>query len=426
MIAGSPVATSERIEALDVLRGVALLGILLMNILGFGLHSAGYFNPLVGTDPASSSHAINMALWVFFDVTVEGAMRGLFSLLFGASVVLFTTGTGAKSRGLHYRRQWWLLGFGLVNGFVLLWPGDVLLTYALAGMLLYPLRAVRARKLLLGAAGIAVLMAAIGAVSVFGLSELREEAESALAVEGGQSAAAEWHDFAAGMTPTEEQIAAELSVRRGGYLEIARWNVGVMVETLAFVVPVFMLWDALFMMLIGMALMRLGLLSGARSSSIYWWMLGLGGLLGLLINGLEVNQRSADGYTALALFTYFYPTYNLGRLATTLAWLALVMLLCQWSQPAAWWQALRARLAAIGRTALTNYLLQSVFGLFIFTGAGLGLVGWLERWQLYLVVIAIWCVQLTLAPLWLRRYRYGPVEWLWRWLTYGRKPPLRR
>lgn len=423
----------ERIESLDVLRGFALLGILLMNILGFGLHSAGYFNPLVGAASGPFGHGVDLGLWGLFDVTVEGAMRGLFSMLFGASLLLFTTGSNAKSAAIHYRRQCWLLCFGLLNGYVLLWSGDVLFTYALAGMALYPLRNVRPRSLLIAAAAVGLLLAAVGTVLSYGLGQLRVEADVVAAAPAGQvlpeetiAAAAEWEDFAAGVTPSEQQLAAELATRRQGYLTNFRWNTGVMAETLLFVVPVIMFWDALLMMLIGMALMRLGVMTGTRSRRFYWRLLAGGALVGLTVNGFEVYGRVASGFDALQLFGYFAPSYQLGRLGMALAWLALVMLLCGWATPAAWWQGVQSRLAAVGRVALSNYLLQSLLGMLLFTGAGLGLVGHLSRWQLYVVVLLIWALQLLWTPAWLRHFRFGPVEWVWRWLTYGTRPRLRR
>ena len=429
----APGPAADRIETLDVLRGVALLGILLMNILGFGLHSAGYFNPLVGADSDASGQNLDLGLWVFFDVTVEGAMRGLFSMLFGASLLLFTTGPGAKPGVVYFRRQWWLLCFGLFNGFILLWPGDILFTYALAGMLLYPFRHARVRSLLVGAIVIGLLLAAMGWISNFGLATLRQEVQSlvhapagAVLSEAEQQLMAQWRDFEAGVSPRAEEVDAELGARRAGYLSAFAWNAGVMAETLLFVIPVLMLWDALLMMLIGMALMHLGVISGARSERFYWQLLGGGLLLGVTVNGLEVYHAIASGFDPLQLFRYFAPSYNLGRLGMALAWLALVMLLCLWAQPALWWRRLQARLAAVGRTALSNYLMQSLLGLLLFSGAGLGLVGMLDRWQLYLGVVAVWLLQLWWTPLWLQRFRFGPIEWFWRWLTYGRRPGLRR
>ena len=132
-----PVNESHRIQSLDVLRGFSLLGILLLNILGFGLVSASYSNP--GFDRVNSA-SINVTVWAAVELFGEGAMRGLFSLLFGAGVLLFTTGSSGKSGSLHYRRTFLLLLFGLFDAYVLLWNGDILTTYAVAGFMLYPLR----------------------------------------------------------------------------------------------------------------------------------------------------------------------------------------------------------------------------------------------------------------------------------------------
>ena len=129
--AASPIAASDRIESLDVLRGFALLGILLLNILGFGLHTAGYFNPLISIGETETSRLLNLGAWASVSVLFEGAMRCLFSMLFGAGVVLFTTGR-PKAGSLHYKRNFWLLVFGAFDAFILLWTGDILMIYAVS------------------------------------------------------------------------------------------------------------------------------------------------------------------------------------------------------------------------------------------------------------------------------------------------------
>ena len=141
-------ATKEinRIESLDVLRGFALLGILLLNILGFGLVSAAFLDPGIYLSPIGG---IDYAVWAFVELSSEGAMRTLFSILFGAGVVLFVTGSTAKSGWLHYRRNFWLLVFGLIDLYILLWPGDILVTYAISGFILWFIRNWKVRSCLL-------------------------------------------------------------------------------------------------------------------------------------------------------------------------------------------------------------------------------------------------------------------------------------
>ena len=144
MTDNAPVRESQRIESLDVLRGFALLGILLLNIIGFGFISSGYVAPsLTIQSPA------DIAAWILVDLTAEGAMRGLFSILFGAGVVLFLGRDGNGRSWLHMKRTSWLLIFGLINGYLLLWTGDILVTYALCGLILFFARNVSGRRLLI-------------------------------------------------------------------------------------------------------------------------------------------------------------------------------------------------------------------------------------------------------------------------------------
>jgi uncharacterized protein len=273
----APVIASERIESLDVLRGFALLGILLLNIIGFGLHSAGYFNPLIGLGDAPT---LNLAVWGGVDVLFEGAMRTLFSMLFGAGVVMFTTGFGtqseaAKTGSLHYKRNFWLLVFGIFDAFILLWNGDILIVYALAGAMLYPLRNLSPKTLIVIAGVLLLAMSAFYGVSGYSLAASRDIAAEVARTPGAAHSAetlmqAEfWQGFAADFQPDASAIEAELAARSGSYLSAMAFNTGYMIELLFFAVPVYLLWDALAMMLLGMACYRQGLLTGLRSQSFY-------------------------------------------------------------------------------------------------------------------------------------------------------------
>ncbi len=415
MSEAAPVGGTDRIESLDVLRGFALLGILLLNILGFGLHSAGYFNPLVGL---GDHPGLNLAIWGGVNLFFEGAMRALFSMLFGAGVMMFTTG---KSGWLHYRRTFWLLVFGVFDAYVLLWTGDILIVYALCGALLYPLRNSRPRTLLL-LAGVVIVLTSL---SYAGLGEIMRAGQQAAAeIElmpeaaedpDKQALAQSWKEFSRDFLVDDETQRIELDQRRSAYPTAARFSAAYMNELLLFAVPVFLLWDALAMMLLGMAFYRMGLLTGDRSNA-FFLRLTIGGFaLGLAANGWELYRAVATDYDLLIVFSYAQGTYHIGRLGMALGWMGFVMLICRHG----WMQGLRARLAAVGRMALSNYLMHSLICLFIFTGAGLALVGVLERWALYLIVFVIWGLQLWLSPWWFERFAFGPAEWLWRTLTYG-------
>jgi uncharacterized protein len=421
----APVAEAGRIETLDVLRGFALLGILLLNILGFGLHTAGYFNPQFG---AGTNPGLNLAVWGSMDVLFEGSMRALFSILFGAGVVLFTTGARGKSGTLHYRRTFWLLMFGVFDAFILLWTGDILIVYALAGFVLYLLRNRTARFLYI-AAGVLVVLSSLeyGAMNA-GLSFAR--AQSDIVAERGDAASQQaqeldvvWRDFRAIAEPSAEQIKSELEARRSSYTTAFTWSAVHMAELLAFAVPTFLFWDALAMMMLGMALYKSGILQGEGTGDGPWIRLTVGGFaIGLLVNGFEVVGAMASGFDIMAYFGFAQWTYPFGRLGMALGYLGLVVLICR----TGFWSGVRNALAATGRMALTNYLMQSLICLVLFTGAGFALVGKFERWELYLVVLGIWVFQLAGSVFWLRRFSYGPAEWLWRALTYLRLPAMRR
>ncbi len=423
-----PVAEKSRIQSLDVLRGFALLGILLLNILGFGLYSGAYSMP--GYDVSVGLNA-NMITWASIELFAEGAMRCLFSILFGAGVVLFTTGAAGKSGRLHYSRTFWLLCFGLFDAYILLWNGDILVTYAIAGGLLYWLRNASPRRLLVIAGVLIVLMSGLHGLMRFGLMESRAAAEAVAAMTPEEIADADetlieaadaWDDFATDYVPTPELVEEELTARRASYGSAFEWNLGVTNDVLTFVLPVFLLWDALAMMLIGMALYKMGALQGQLSSTFYVRMMVVGFVVGLGVNGYEVTRSIANDMDLFFVFGQMQWTYHFGRLGMAMGYLGLVVWLCK--AGALTW--LRELLACVGRMALTNYLMQSLICAIIFTGLGFALVGELSRAQLYIVVLGIWIFQLWFSQWWLKRFVYGPVEWLWRALTYGAMPAMKR
>ena len=420
-----PVSGFKRIESLDVLRGVALLGVLLLNILGFGMASVGYYNPFVGL----GDHAeVNYAIWGIVNLFFEGSMRALFSLLFGAGVVMFTTGLGSKSgtekgAALHYRRTFFLLLFGVFDAYVLLWTGDILIVYALAGAMLYPLRHAKPKTLILLSISVLICSTRVFIASGSIMSDARDAADRIESDPNGNHSqalmdeAALWHELENTVEYNETAIEEELEIRRGTYAQVAAYSAKDVNEKLLFFVPFFMLWDAMGMMLLGMAMYRMGVLSGQGSRTLYLRMVAIGFGTGLLVNGYELYRAITSDFDPLVITGYFQGTYQFGRIGMAMGWLGVVMLLCQ-SQL---WLNTRHRLAAVGRSALSNYLLHSVICLVLFTGAGFGLVGTLERWALYVIVLFIWTFQLILSPWWLNRYAFGPAEWLWRALTYGKK-----
>ena len=394
---------TDRILSLDVVRGFALLGILLVNILGFGAFSALTFNPPLGFSLPS-----DIWIWGAVELTAEGAMRALFSMLFGAGVLLFLERGEGRGR-LHFKRTFWLLIFGLINGYVLMWSGDILSTYALAGFVLYFLRKKSPKGLAILSAVLFACLCAYSAALNFGLEFLRNAADH------NPEAAAGWAEFYDMFSPSGATIKAELAQRTGSFYALMSWSAAAYTSVLLEIIPMLLFWDALVFMCIGMALYRYGVLQGAHSDRFYLVITLVGFGVGLSVNAYEIYQMIASDFDILASFAYLKPTYQLGRLGVALGWLGLLILCMRRF-------GIGRRLAAVGRMALTNYLMQSLICLFIFTGIGFGLLGELRRSELYIVVLLIWAFQLWLSPWWLARYRYGPAEWLWRALTYGKTP----
>ena len=422
MSAAQPVESAQRIETLDVIRGFALLGILLLNIISFALPSHLYFVPqdVQGGGP-------DLWVWAFIEITSEGAMRCLFSVLFGAGVALFLDPARGSMGKLHFRRTFWLLIFGVLDALVLLWLGDILMVYALSGFLLYTVRNLSARRLLIGAIALIGLMSAQYALMNFGLGMTRDAALEISTLEPAQQTAEQielantWQAFAAENNPSPEAIANELGQRNDSYGSAFTYGLEAFFELVTFVVPVILLWDALAMMLLGMALYKSGVLQGEKSASFYGTLAVLGFALGLVCNALEAHHSYSSGFELLATFPQFQWSYHIGRLGMAMGYMSLLVLMVRYD----WLGALRRRLGAVGRMALTNYLSHSLIFMLIFSGAGLGWAGVFSRSEIYLFVISVWIFQLWFSPWWLVRYRYGPVEWLWRGLTYGRFPNMR-
>ncbi len=426
----APMPCDTRLDSLDVLRGVAILGILLMNIIGFGLPFA-YEDPTVAggvTAPQGPNFIAWLATFLFF----EGTMRGLFTLLFGAGVVLFTSRlerAGAPdAANLHVRRMLWLVAFGFVNSHLLLWQGDILYEYGIVGLVLYAFRRALPRTLFLLAA-IALLLPTVG--GYFEIADHR--AQRATAFEAQQAelqgavldaaqrqAVDDWNATLEEMRPSADEIAKTVEAMRGGFASAWVQVTGEVLEMRTTFFYLVGLLEDIATMMMGVALFALGALQGRWSTRRYASLMIAGYGVGLAVNGWEAWSIVQSGFDPLAIQSAWYFSYEFGRVPTMLGHVGLVMLL--WK--AGVWPAAMRRLAAVGRMAFTNYLAQSLIGALLFTGVGLGLYGQLERHHLYYVVVAIWILQLAWSPWWLAQHHYGPAEWLWRSLTYRAWQPF--
>ncbi len=401
----SPVAAAERLESLDVLRGFALLGILAMNIRMMAAPFGTYFYPYGLWEFEGANRAAYQFTAVFFDLK----MMGLFSMLFGAGVLLYagkSGAAGAPTTGLWFRRMGWLLVIGLTHAY-LIWNGDILVPYALCGLLvLWWVRAWSPRTLLI--AGLAMLT--IGALL---------NAGQALAWDGMTEA--DRADQLELMSPTPAQARQQLAQMQGDYLGIVAGRAPMVLLGQSIYFAIFFLWRCGGMMLVGMALFKWGFLTGERAPAFYARAAAVSLLIGVALSSYGFTALESVGFAMPA--RAFADSWNyVGAIFTSTGYAAMLLYAIATGRLA----ALRRRLAAVGQMAFTNYLSHSVITAVLFLGWGLGLAGRLDYAQQLLVVIAIWILQLVISPLWLARFRFGPAEWLWRSLTYWQWQPMRR
>jgi uncharacterized protein len=422
-----PIAPEERINSLDTLRGFALLGILPANVLVFGMYLAAGNDPTV----AGGATGLNLASWALFRILIEGKMRCLFSMVFGASAILLTSRaeerSGATAADIYYRRNLWLLLFGLAHAFLLFW-GDILYPYALCALILFPFRKLPAKKLLIIGGLFIAFKAGWSAVDAFHQLARRNLAAAATAAdeagkkpsEAQAEARKELEAQRKLRKPSSDELEKDAKKWRGNPLEVigARAKALAVWHGLPYYDPVNC--DVWSMMFIGMGLFKLGVFSAARSYRFYAWMAVIGCLIGIPVNCYTAWLALKSNFDRVT-FAFAYVAYDIERLPVALADMALLMILCK--AGALRW--LTSRLAAIGQMALSNYILHSVVCTFVFTGYGFGLYGRLERYQLYYVVAGCWAISLAASPIWLRHFRFGPLEWCWRSLTYWKRQPMR-
>ncbi|MGH6786717.1 MAG: DUF418 domain-containing protein [Novosphingobium sp.] len=425
----APVTKAARVEALDVLRGVAVLGILAMNITAFGLLFQAYDNPLVD----GGATGANLLAWKIINVGFEGTMRGIFSLLFGAGIVLLTermeqAGAGIMAAEVHFRRMLWMMLFGIVHWTLLLWTGEILFAYSMCGMLLFALRKLSAKVQLIMAGSLLALAALFmvgGYQDAIASHDAAQAAEAAKA--GGAKLTAEqdkaiegWQEMVSHTTPTPENEADQRSWHEGSYANALG---GQLPGSYAFQwtgAPPWLIFDMIPFMLIGMGLLKLGVLSAARSMRTYALMALVGYAIGIPLGLREMDIILASNFGPMG-FSQAMETYEASRLAMVVGHLGVLLMAIK----AGALGPLQRALGAVGQMALSNYLAQTLICTALFYGFGFGLYSDFERYQLYYVVFAIWAAQLVWSPLWLANFRFGPFEWLWRSLTYWKRQPMR-
>jgi len=404
----------QRIDTLDIVRGVAVMGILAMNIVAFAMPGAAYLNPMAyGTQGPA-----DLASWVFSFILIDGKMRGLFSFLFGASLLLVVERAEAGGRNpatVHYSRMAWLLAFGLIH-FYLIWWGDILALYAPIGMIAFLFRDFTPRKML--HFGALLILCQFALFTLFSLSLFQEAAQAAAP---GASAAtlASWAETQNGFgLYTPARLAEILASYRGSWLGIVAANWAENGDG-----PLNGLWEfggeTLAYMLFGMAALKSGFLTGAWSDRAYARVAALGFGIGIPAYAVFAWLIFGDHFSVPTLVAFSVAAPVVTRPPMIVAIAALVILLTRRGGP------LTQRIAAAGRAAFTNYLGTSILMTALFYGWGLGLFGYLSRIQLWIPVVAMWVLMLLWSKPWLERFNYGPFEWLWRSLARWQLQPMR-
>jgi uncharacterized protein len=408
-------AATDRITGLDVTRGFAVMGILAMNIVAFAMPGNAYVSPRAwGGDTGP-----DLWVWAFNYVLLDSKMRGLFSMMFGASTLLVIQSASAAGRSparTHYGRMIVLALFGLAH-FFLIWFGDILFLYAMCGMLLYAFRNLSIPALRRWAVGFFTIATLFTLQFVLLAVPTMPGLPAALTAELVKA-----HDeVTESMTRASDDNQEELDLYRSDFATIVSQNVR---EDWADpLVGVLMFGpETLALMLIGMIMFKSGLLRGTWSLDRLdrWrnWCLGIG----LVANLLLLWWQFASGLDPVILLLCTFGVSVPFDFIMSIGFAALFMGLAQRFAGS----ALIARFAATGRAAFTNYLGTSLVMTFIFYGWGLGQFGSWSRFGIYGLVVAAWVVMLLWSKPWLDRYLYGPLEWLWRSLARGTMQPMRR
>ncbi|MBD2757596.1 DUF418 domain-containing protein [Spirosoma validum] len=426
-----PVSLAERVQTIDIIRGVALLGILLMNIPFFGRAFYLESEPLL--HPGSTDYNV----FVFIAILFEGKMRALFSMLFGAGILIFIgrkeETAGSSSADFYYRRLLWMVLFGVIHEYVLMWVGDILFDYAISGLFLYPFRKLKPRQLLL----CALVCIVIGGIKAerrnVQFREKREKYVQVIALEKAHKKLTDaqkkdketWEKTVKDFRPDPKAVAELNQNMRSGYGTVFKT---LEPENIRFHSTYLYLgiWDMVGMMFLGMALFKWGFFSNKLPTRTYWLTLLVGYGIGIPISfvGVYLLQQLVTNPTLFADTYWISPAvgYDVQRALVGIGHASLLLLLYR-SGAVTW---LMRALSNIGQMAFSNYVLQTLCCTLFFNGYGLGYFGKLAYHQLYYVVGAVWVINLLFNAIWLQFFRFGPLEWAWRSLTYWQPQPMRK
>lgn len=428
------VKLTNRIHAMDVIRGVAVLGILLMNIPIFAAHQFFlYWHDALLETTTTNGIIYNTAMIVF-----DGKMRGLFTLLFGAGLMLFIENkndNSIKVADLYFKRMMCLLVFALIDAYLLLWSGDILYEYAMSGIFAFAFRTMRPRNMLLLA--LTMLMAVI----YFSGSPFFERQEKYIEykiiaeriqknekiTDKQKEAHAEFVEVKGTFLPfskehiknvTEDIYNREIKLK-ADYFTILEKNAEELVpyHTQEFFMG---MWESFATILLGMALFKMGFFQYKMRAYIYKLFVFMGIPIGVLLCSFSVLGSAHTQLDLINIMETRWCSVNhvggVGRIILTISYASAILLLCRVN----WLKAFLSLFANVGRMALTNYIMQTILCSLYFYGFGLNYYGEYDAKGLLLFVICIWIIQITYSTIYLRFFKMGPLEWLWKRLTYGK------
>ena len=403
----------DRILTLDAIRGIAVMGIFSVNIIAFAMIESAYVNPAAFGGHSGPS----LALWATNMVVVDSKMRSLFSMLFGASMLLVIERAESGGRSgwwTHSRRMLVLLGFGLIH-YYFIWFGDILTLYAVCGLIAFLFRRMESEKLVALGAALLVTHMLLFFLFVHGqyLADIAAHAPGA-----SKTAIKEWNDGFGDVYPTAGAVAKDRALHLESYAGFVAHNLrnwmSVIKDNLPFI-P-----DTVGLMLLGMAGYKSGYLTGQWPNAAYRWIAIYAIVFGACGGAAIVVYDLTSHFYSVGLIAGFVDVFTPFATIMALGYAALIILLTRSNGP------LTQRVAAAGRCAFTNYLGTSLIASFVFNGWGLGLYGSVQRWQAWLLVPVVWAIMLLWSKPWLERFNYGPFEWAWRTLSRGQLQPMRR
>ncbi len=427
----SPAVSSDRVRTIDIVRGLAVLGILVMNVVEFAWPDDAYTNP----GYAGGSTGADVWTWYLQTALFDGKMRALFSMLFGAGIVLFAErlvagGQGARVADLLLRRCLWLVPFGIVHRFFLQWTGDILYQYGLLGALAVAFRGLRPRTLIALGAVWLLAFVPIGLRRYAQVADTRTQAVEASRLQAAGETVPEalaqaqrrWQAREKAIPPTPEALQKEIAEVRVGYWQLFRNRWDYHHQFQSSFLYYHWVFDVLGMMWLGMGLLKVGFFHGQCRTAIYVVLLVAGGLVAAAQLAWALAWH-ATGFrtTELGLKLVYDLTHSHARAVTAIGWASAVILVVRGGILRPWLHALEQ----VGRMAFSCYILQTVVCSLLFFGYGFGLFGAVPRAWLMAVVVGVSLLQVVFCRLWLARFRQGPLEWAWRSLTWWRVEPVR-